>query len=99
MPADIRKCVVIVAPHTSYWDFVWGRLAFWEMCVKVKFLIKQEVFVFPIGGLLRRMGGLPVNRKNSANMVEVIARMFTEQDSLYITITPEGTRKIGRAHV
>jgi 1-acyl-sn-glycerol-3-phosphate acyltransferase len=93
MPADIRKCVVIVAPHTSYWDFVWGRLAFWEMGVKVKFLIKQEVFVFPIGGLLRRMGGLPVNRKNSANMVEVIARMFTEQDSLYITITPEGTRK------
>ncbi|MBM3437224.1 MAG: glycerol acyltransferase [Bacteroidetes bacterium] len=93
MPADVKKCVVIVAPHTSYWDFVWGRLAYWAMGVKVKFLIKQEVFVFPFGGLLKRMGGIPVNRRNSANMVEVISRMFKKNQSLYITITPEGTRK------
>lgn len=93
MPAEIKKCVVIVAPHTSYWDFVWGRLAFWAMGVKVKFLIKKEVFVFPFSGLLQRMGGIPVDRKSSSNMVKVISGMFKKQNTLYITITPEGTRK------
>jgi 1-acyl-sn-glycerol-3-phosphate acyltransferase len=93
IPVDVRKCVVIVAPHTSYWDFVWGRLAYWDMGVKVKFLIKKEVFVFPFGGLLKHLGGIPVNRKSGANMVEVISRMFSKYNSLIITITPEGTRK------
>jgi 1-acyl-sn-glycerol-3-phosphate acyltransferase len=93
LPKDVRKCVVIVAPHTSMWDFVWGRLAFWVMHVKVKFLIKKESFDTFYGGLVKWAGGIPIDRKNSANMVESIARMFDNYDSLVITITPEGTRK------
>jgi 1-acyl-sn-glycerol-3-phosphate acyltransferase len=93
LPKDIKKCVLIVAPHTSMWDFVWGRLAFWEMRVKVKFLIKKESFETFYGGLLRWAGGIPVDRKNSTNMVESISALFEKSKSLVITITPEGTRK------
>ena len=93
IPKDLKKCVVIVAPHTSMLDFVWGRFAFWVIRVKVKFLIKKESFDTFYGGLVKWAGGIPVDRKNSANMVETIARMFSQHDSLFITITPEGTRK------
>jgi len=53
-PKDMMKCVVVMAPHTSMWDFVYGRLAYWVYRVKVKFLIKKESF-----GILF-MGGLPI---------------------------------------
>ena len=49
MPADIKKCVVVMAPHTSMWDFVLGRLAWFVLGLKVKFLIKKEMFFFPLG--------------------------------------------------
>jgi 1-acyl-sn-glycerol-3-phosphate acyltransferase len=93
IPDHIKKAVVIVAPHTSWWDFVWGRLAYNVMGVKVKFLIKKEAFRFPIARLLRRLGGIPVDRRRSANMVESIVRLFHQEESFFITITPEGTRK------
>jgi 1-acyl-sn-glycerol-3-phosphate acyltransferase len=93
-PKEVKKCVVVMAPHTSMWDFVWGRLAYWVFHAKVKFLIKKESFETFYGGLLKWAGGIPVDRKNSTNMVESIARMYTQYSSLYITITPEGTRKL-----
>lgn len=92
IPEGVKKCVVIVAPHTSMWDFVWGRLAYWQLGVKVKFLIKKEVFVFPYKWLLLKLGGIPVDRKKSSNLVDVVAQLFKQHDSLFITITPEGTR-------
>jgi 1-acyl-sn-glycerol-3-phosphate acyltransferase len=92
IPSGVKKCVVIVAPHTSMWDFVWGRLAYWQLGVKVKFLIKKEVFVFPYKRLLIRLGGIPVDRGKSSNLVEEVAKLFKQHDSLFITITPEGTR-------
>jgi 1-acyl-sn-glycerol-3-phosphate acyltransferase len=93
IPEDIKKCVVVVAPHTSMWDFVWGRLAYFALRVKVRLLIKKEMFVFPIGGLLKWLGGIPVDRSKSTNTVDYVAGLFEKYDSLYITITPEGTRK------
>ena len=92
-PKDMKKCVVVMAPHTSMMDFIWGRLAYWVLRKKVKFLIKKESFETFYGGLLRWAGGIPVDRKNSTNMVEQIARMFSQHKSFYVTITPEGTRK------
>ncbi|MBN2173520.1 MAG: 1-acyl-sn-glycerol-3-phosphate acyltransferase [Bacteroidales bacterium] len=94
IPEGINKCVVVVAPHTSMWDFVWGRLAYFVLRVKVKFLIKKEMFVFPISGLLNWLGGIPVDRSKSTNLVDYIAGLFKIYDHLYITITPEGTRKL-----
>ncbi len=94
LPVGIRKAVVISAPHTSYWDFVIGRLTFWAIRVNIRFLIKKEVFIFPIGSFLKKMGGVPVERgKYKSNMVEQVVRLFRENDSLMVVITPEGTRR------
>jgi 1-acyl-sn-glycerol-3-phosphate acyltransferase len=94
IPEDIKKCVVIVAPHTSMWDFVVGRLAYFILRVKVKILIKKEMFVFPFCSLLKWIGGIPVDRSRSTNMIDYVAGLYKKHDSLYITITPEGTRKL-----
>lgn len=94
IPMDLKKCVVVVAPHTSMWDFVIGRLVWFALGLKVKFLIKKEMFVFPFGPLLKWLGGIPVNRSKSTRLVDVVANLFNQHDSLYITITPEGTRSL-----
>jgi 1-acyl-sn-glycerol-3-phosphate acyltransferase len=94
IPREIKKCVVIVAPHTSMWDFVIGRLAWYVIGLKVKFLIKKEVFFFPVGPILKGLGGIPVDRAQSRNIVDFVVSLFQQYDSLYITITPEGTRHL-----
>ena len=93
LPEGITKCVVIMAPHTSMWDFVLGRLGFFVLDIKVKFLIKKEMFFFPLGPFIKWMGGIPVDRSKSSNTVDYISGLFAQHKSLYFTITPEGTRK------
>lgn len=94
LPAGIRKAVVISAPHTSLWDFVVGRLTFWAIRVNIRFLIKDEMFFFPLGHFLKWMGGVPVKRgKYKSNMVGDVAALFRKYDDLVVVITPEGTRK------
>ena len=93
IPPGTMKCVIAVAPHTSYWDFVIGRLAYWVMGVKASFLIKKEAFKFPIKRFLMHMGGIPVDRGRSSKMVDQIVDLFDKSEKLVIVITPEGTRK------
>lgn len=93
-PEEVTKCVVIVAPHTSMWDFFYGRIAYFTLGVPVKFLIKKEMFVFPLKGLISGLGGIPVDRGRKNNLVNYIADLFDKSESLYITIAPEATRKL-----
>ena len=93
IPPGTKKCVIAVAPHTSYWDFVIGRLAYWLLGVKASFLIKKELFRFPFKGPLIRMGGIPVDRGRSSRMIAQVVEKFDNSESLFIVITPEGTRK------
>ncbi len=92
-PKDIKKCILVAAPHTSMWDFILGRLAFYRFGIKVKFLIKKELFAFPFGGLLKALGGIPVDRGTKNNTVEYVSALFKKSEKLIIVITPEGTRK------
>ena len=96
IPDGIKKCVIIVAPHTSNLDFLIGRLAFNILGINVRFLIKKELFKFPYKGLLKFLGGIPVDRSKSNDMVNQLVNMFQKYESLAITITPEGTRKLNR---
>ena len=89
---DVKKAVILVAPHTSNFDFVLGRLAFNVLGIKVAFLIKKEVFFFPLGTILKKMGGIPVERGKKANMVDQLAGYFDKSHELMLVITPEGTR-------
>lgn len=91
-PTDIEKCVVIVAPHTSTWDFVIGRLGYWRLGISVKFLIKKEMFYWPLGWFLKKMGGVPVDRQARSNLVLKSVEEFKNRESFILTITPEGTR-------
>lgn len=92
-PYEQKKFIFLIAPHTSNMDFYLGRLFFTNLRVHVKFLIKKEAFFWPMGRLLRRAGGIPVDRKKSRHMVDYVAGLFDKYDSLYLVVTPEGTRK------
>jgi 1-acyl-sn-glycerol-3-phosphate acyltransferase len=93
LPKNVKKCVLIVAPHTSIFDFIIGRLAFWFLEVDTRFLIKKEFFVFPFGYILKRLGGMPVNRSKAANSITQTIDILNTFESIAITITPEGTRR------
>jgi 1-acyl-sn-glycerol-3-phosphate acyltransferase len=93
MPSGTEKAVLLVAPHTSNLDFFIGRIVFNVLHLKVKFLIKKEVFKWPFGGLLKRMGGIPVDRGRSSNLVGNLAEEFRKKEKLMLVITPEATRK------
>ncbi|MDG1429161.1 MAG: lysophospholipid acyltransferase family protein [Crocinitomicaceae bacterium] len=91
-PEGVKKCVVVVAPHTSNWDFIIGKLAFRSYGVKAKFLIKKELFFFPLGWIMKGMGGIPVDRKANNNLTESAVQHFQENDTMFMLFTPEGTR-------
>ena len=93
VPEGVGKCVVVMGPHTSNWDFIIGRITFANYGVNAKFLIKKELFFFPMGIILKKMGGIPVDRKVNNNLTDFAAQLFKECDTMFLVFTPEGTRK------
>jgi 1-acyl-sn-glycerol-3-phosphate acyltransferase len=93
IPPDVRKAVVLAAPHTSNWDFVFALATFRILKLKVNYLAKKELFKFPLKYLLKGTGGIPVVRSRSQNLVDSMINMFRENDNLYLLAAAEGTRK------
>jgi len=90
---DIKKSMMIAAPHTSNWDIILARAAFYLMDVDVRFTVKKEwTEHWLLGGLVRAIGGLPVDRSRNNSLVDGMVKLFAERDELVILITPEGTR-------
>ena len=89
----LSKLVVAVAPHTSNWDFVIAMAASLALGVKISFLGKHSIFVWPIRNWLLRWGGIPVRRAERHGVVEQLAKQFSEQPQLILGVSPEGTRK------
>lgn len=87
------KCIICVAPHTSNWDFVIGELFYTAIGRKSGFMMKKEWFFWPLGSLLRRMGGIPVARKKHTSLTDSIAQQAREASEFHLAITPEGTRQ------
>lgn len=93
-PYHLNKYIVIVAPHTSNWDFlvgVFGRSI--TRMGNAKYLGKMELFRFPYGWIFRALGGYPVDRSRHSNMVDAVVEIFNENEQFVIVIAPEGTRK------
>jgi 1-acyl-sn-glycerol-3-phosphate acyltransferase len=89
---DVDKLVVIAAPHTSNWDFpILISLAF-GLRAKAGWLGKNTLFRWPFGFLSRWMGGIPVYRSASNNMVAQSVEMFRKSEKLILAVPPEGTR-------
>ncbi len=94
IPQDIKKCIIIGAPHTSNWDFIYARFALYIFDYKIRYLIKDSMFKNPIAGWFFRVtGGIPVNRSKSTNLTGDLAQLLKTADTLYLAIPPEGTRK------
>ena len=92
IPSDIKKYILLAAPHTSNWDFFYGRLFFLMKGIPLKFFIKKEWYFFPFNYLFKALGGVPINRGTSENLTDQIAQVFNNYEELAIMIPPEATR-------
>ncbi len=93
LPED-KKAVVISVPHTSIMDFIWGKLTFISQGIPTYILMKKEFFFFPLGLILKALNVIPVDRGNKENhIVERMVEEFKKREVMYLTITPEGSRK------
>lgn len=90
---DVPKCVTIVAPHTSNWDFVVGLAAMLALGVDFHWLGKHTIFRFPFGPLCRWLGGIAVDRRAAESVVENVAAQFRARAQLFLALSPEGTRR------
>jgi len=90
---DVPKLVLIAAPHSSWWDGIWGLLMKIAIGADVHFMAKRELFRGPLGSLLVKLGGIPIDRSAAAGMVEQMIERFGKHPSLWLGIAPEGTRR------
>lgn len=93
IPDEPLKSIICVAPHTSNWDFIIGKLFYWSEARKAGFLMKESWFFFPLGNLFSAMDGIPVNRSKKNSVVQQMIEEFAKRDKMHLAITPEGTRK------
>ena len=92
VPPGIKKSVLIVAPHTSYWDFALFLPMVFTLNLRLRVLIKHTLFWPPLGWFLRYCGGIPVDRRAARNYVKELAGEFEKRDFFQLLVTPEGTR-------
>lgn len=89
---DIKKYIMIAAPHSSNWDFVFFLAIIFKFKISVHWMAKNTMFKWPFGWLLRRLGGIPIDRSVKQNVVQSMADAFDDTEELIITIAPSGTR-------
>ncbi|MGD8573926.1 MAG: 1-acyl-sn-glycerol-3-phosphate acyltransferase [Gammaproteobacteria bacterium] len=93
---ELEKSVVIAAPHTSNWDVPILIIAGLALGVRVHVLIKHTAFWWPLGAVLRRLGGIPVDRRRPRAAVRTAVRAFREKPAMHLALAPEGTRSLVR---
>ncbi|WP_300439759.1 1-acyl-sn-glycerol-3-phosphate acyltransferase [Christiangramia sp.] len=90
---EIKKCVIIVAPHTSSYDFLIGILVRKIMGIQINFVGKKELFKPPFGWYFKAVGGAPIDRSGMKKKVDAIAEIFNKKEVFRLAMSPEGTRK------
>lgn len=91
-PKDLKKSVIIAFHHTSNWDFLIGVLLRPAEDIDTYFAAKRSLFWFPLGIIMRWLGGVAVDRSKHTNFVDAITALFNSRENFSITIAPEGTR-------
>jgi 1-acyl-sn-glycerol-3-phosphate acyltransferase len=87
-----KRFVVIGAPHTSNWDFPLMLSVVLKLRLEVFWMGKHTLFPFPFAWLMKWLGGIPINRDKSQNVVQETIYQYAEHEKLIILIPPEGTR-------
>jgi 1-acyl-sn-glycerol-3-phosphate acyltransferase len=90
---NLDKCILLVAPHTSNWDFVVGKFCYTALGRNSNFVIKNEWMKGPIGALMKKLGGIGVDRSRAQHFTDAIAEQYRVRNQFNLAITPEGTRK------
>lgn len=97
-PKDLKRCVLIAAPHTSNWDFLFAISTFRIMKIPIRFTIKKSMTAFPFGLVTKPLGAIGINRapkvegEQRKSMVEYMIDLFKENKDLVLIVTAEGTR-------
>jgi 1-acyl-sn-glycerol-3-phosphate acyltransferase len=90
---NIPKFVMIAAPHTSNWDFPITLALAFAFKMNFNWFGKDSLFRWPFGGIFKWLGGIPINRTKSGDVVTHMIRVFKEKAYMILVIAPEGTRK------
>jgi 1-acyl-sn-glycerol-3-phosphate acyltransferase len=90
---DLSRFVLIIAPHTSNWDFFVALAAKFALGLECVWIGKHSIFRWPVAGLLRRLGGIAVNRASAHGVVHQLVAEFGKRERMVFALAPEGTRK------
>jgi 1-acyl-sn-glycerol-3-phosphate acyltransferase len=91
LPAT-TKFVLVGAPHTSNWDLPYALFIIFVLRGKIYWLGKESLFRRPLKGFFKWLGGIPIDRSKSKNVVAQSIQQFHQNEKLILTIAPEGTR-------
>lgn len=89
----VKKCVLMVIPHTCNFDFFLGIFTRGIMQMEMNFVGKKELFIFPFGYYFRSVGGAALDRSGGKNLVDSIVDIFNSRKVFRLAVAPEGTRK------
>jgi hypothetical protein len=95
-----NRCVMIAAPHTSNWDLVFARSAFYLMGIPVRYTVKKEWMRFPFNLVFGPLGAIAIDRsprkpgEERRSMTEAMIELFNQNKELAVMVTPEGTRSL-----
>lgn len=92
-PPALEKYVLIAAPHTSNWDFPITMALVFSYRMRICWMGKSSLFHWPLGGLFRWLGGIPIDRSKANQVVEQSVQAFREMRKMVMVIAPEGTRE------
>lgn len=92
-PTDIKKYIIIGAPHTHWQDFLLGLAMKIIQKIPLKFIGKASLFKPPFGYFFKALGGTPIDRSKSENRVDAIINLFDSHEEFILALSPEGTRK------
>jgi 1-acyl-sn-glycerol-3-phosphate acyltransferase len=87
------KAIVALVPHSSNIDFFLTIAFIWGTGMRASFLIKHTVFWYPLGNIIRALGGIPVDRTQQNGLIRDVTKQFKEKSKWVLGITPSGTRK------
>ena len=87
------KAIVALVPHSSNIDFFLTIAFIWATGMRASFLIKHTVFWYPLGNIIRALGGIPVDRTQQNGLIRDVTEQFREKSKWILGITPSGTRK------
>ena len=91
-----EKFVAILAPHTSNWDLLFIMGVIFALGLKFNWFGKEEAFRWPIGGIFKKLGGIPIERNTSKNMVQQTVELIGSREQVIVGIAPEGTRSTAK---